>query len=157
MRPRALLCLVLAAGLLTSCLAHSLGLDPEPYRDKPGFPGSSETGKFEVTLLKAANKARAEQGFKPLEWDQALADLALAHATDMAKREAVDHAGFETRYKLSGYRLCVENVAMTRGDAARVVALWMDSPGHRANLLHPETNRVGMARVGWYVAYLSCR
>ena len=138
-------------------LGSCLGIDTAPYQDKPGFPGSAQSGRFEAEMLKAANKERASQGFKPLQWDEALAELARAHATDLAKRGAVDHAGFETRYKLSGYRLCVENVAQTQGDAAVVVDLWMNSPGHKANLLHPEVNRVGIGRVGPYVAYMSCR
>lgn len=150
-------CRTLLLLFLALALAACQGFDPAPYQNKPGFPGAGQGGQFGQALLKAANEQRVAQGYKALQWDQALADLAVAHATDMAKRGVADHAGFETRYKLSGFRLCVENVAQATGDPTTVVALWMNSPGHRANLLHPEVRWAGAARVGSYVAYMSCR
>ena len=142
-------------------LSGCMGFDTPGYQAKGSFPGSgggSGGGSgYGMALLKAANETRLRQGVRELEWDQGLADLAEAHSTDMAQRETMDHAGFETRYKLSGYRTCVENVAQAMADPATVIGLWMDSPGHRANLLNTEVRWVGAARVGQYVTYLSCR
>ena len=55
------------------------------------------------------NQEREEQGFQPLQWDQALAYIALSHSEDMARRDYFDHVSpegddFVDRYEDHGYR-----------------------------------------------------
>jgi len=77
----------------------------------------------------------------PLEWDEALAKIGAVHSKDMGERRVpFGHDGFKERMKK--YPLSTsaggENVAMNKGmhDVARVaVDGWIDSPGHRKNLL----------------------
>jgi uncharacterized protein YkwD len=50
----------------------------------------------------------------------------------------------------SGYQACVvaENIARGQGDIRSVMADWMTSPGHRANILNPQVTQYGFAGAG---------
>lgn len=104
-------------------------------------------------LMALANRARAEAGLRPLAWDETLAAAARAHTLRMAAEGPISHryggeAGLSDRAGRSGARfdLIEENVAVGPS-AAGVHAEWMQSPGHRANLMNGEVNRVGIAVV----------
>jgi uncharacterized protein YkwD len=107
----------------------------------------------EQYLLVAANEARASQGLSPLRLDPVLSEASAQHAREMANHAAISHQ-FEsepelaTRAASAGARFSVisENV----GEAPSSVIihdLWMQSPGHRANLLDPEVDSIGIAIV----------
>ena len=81
-------------------------------------------------LLAMANEARAEAGAGPLKWDGALAIAARQHCLRMAAEGPISH-----RYAGE------PDLAERAGEA------WMHSPGHRANLLNPSVDRVGLAVV----------
>ena len=107
----------------------------------------------EQYLFAAANRDRLERGLTPLRYDQALASAALAHAQQMAARQAISHQftgepGLALRVARAGVRfsLVTENVAEA-GNSALIHELWMHSEGHRANLLDPKVDSVGIAVV----------
>lgn len=54
------------------------------------------------------------------------------------------------RVRRAGFRSCLtaENVARGLPDVRSVVAAWMDSPRHRANILNPQATHYGMAQAG---------
>lgn len=104
-------------------------------------------------LLRLANQARAAAGAGPLEWDPALAEAARKHCLRMAAAGNISHryaeeADLTDRAATAGARfsLVEENVA-SAWDAPAIHDAWMHSPGHRANLLNTEVNRVGIAVV----------
>jgi hypothetical protein len=104
-------------------------------------------------LMALANQARAQAGVRRLEWDQSLATAARAHCLRMAAEGPIAHryggeADLSTRAGQAGARfdLIEENVAVGP-TPAEIHDQWMRSPGHRANLLNPEVNRVGIAVV----------
>lgn len=104
-------------------------------------------------LLALANRARAAQGAGPLKWDAALARAARQHCLRMAAEGPISHryAGepdVEERAGQAGahFSLIEENVAVGP-DPAAIHDEWMHSPGHRANLLNPEVDRLGVAVV----------
>ncbi len=104
-------------------------------------------------LLRLANQARAAAGAGPLEWDPALAEAARKHCLRMAAAGNISHRyadepDLTERAGAAGARfsLVEENVA-SAWDAPTIHDAWMHSPGHRANLLNPEVNRVGIALV----------
>jgi hypothetical protein len=104
-------------------------------------------------LLALANRSRAEQGIAPLKWDAALARAARRHCLRMAAEGPIAHryAGeldVEERADQAGahFSLIEENVAVGPNPAA-IHNEWMHSPGHRANLLNPEVDRLGVAVV----------
>jgi len=91
--------------------------------------------------LEYTNQFRGKNKLPPLKWHQALCDIGAKHSKDMGDGKVpFGHAGFDQRvrqYPMS-YRSAAENVAMSSGlpEVARVaVNGWIDSPGHRKNLL----------------------
>jgi hypothetical protein len=100
-----------------------------------------------------ANQARAQAGVGRLEWDQALAAAALQHCLRMAAEGPISHQyrgepDLSARAAQAGAHFSVieENVAIGPS-ADRIHEEWMESPGHRANLLSPDVDRVGIAVV----------
>ena len=105
----------------------------------------------EQYLFQAANAERAQRGLAALRWDAALYRAATFHALEMAARESISHqyageADLAGRAGGAGARFSVveENVAEAP-DAVTVHRAWMESEGHRENLLDPEVNRVGIS------------
>jgi hypothetical protein len=105
------------------------------------------------SLLASANKDRATQGLAPFEWDPALATAAHQHALRMAKMNQLSHQfpgepSLQDRARQAGARFSTiaENVAQgpTLGG---IHNQWMNSPPHRANLLDPTLNSVGISVV----------
>ena len=104
-------------------------------------------------LLSEANRDRAAHNLATLTSDPQLTQAALYHAVQMADHAAISH-GFPGEPDLSErganagvrFSLITENVAEAQ-DAAIIHDLWMNSTGHRANLLDPAVNAVGIAVV----------
>jgi hypothetical protein len=100
-----------------------------------------------------ANEARAQAGVRPLQWDPALTAAAMAHCRRMAQEGPIAHRyggepDLSERAAQAGAHFSVieENVAI--GPTADAIhEEWMQSPGHRQNLLSPEIDRVGVAIV----------
>ena len=99
-------------------------------------PGTPET----ATSL---NGFRASHGLSQLSNDGPLTALASEHAADMARRDTLDHHGFMTRRGPRGAR--AENVAYGCKESACVVQQWVNSSGHRKNMLIPNLTRYGLA------------
>jgi hypothetical protein len=106
---------------------------------------------WQVVVL--ANQARAEAGVGPLKWDAALAEAARQHCLRMAAEGPISHqysgepdAGQRTSEAGARFSLIEENVAFGP-DPATIHEQWMHSPAHRANLLNPEVDHVGVALV----------
>ena len=112
-------------------------------------------------VLRLVNLARAQprlcgdeqfQRTRPLVWNEALAEAALAHSRDMASRDYFSHAdpsGGSVRQRAIrfGYRwrYVGENIAAGLGSPEQVVAGWLASPGHCANLMSPDFVDMGAA------------
>jgi len=71
-----------------------------------------------------------------------LQQLAQAHANDMARRESLDHAGFQRRAML-GAR--AENVAMGHASRERTLQQWRASPRHASNMRLPGCKAIAHA------------
>jgi uncharacterized protein YkwD len=107
----------------------------------------------EQYLFAAANEARANQGLAPVHLDPVLIEASASHARQMANHAAISHqfndeADLADRGAQAGahFSLISENV----GEAPTSVIihdLWMHSPGHRANLLDPNVDAIGIAIV----------
>ena len=104
-------------------------------------------------IFALANQARAQAGVGRLHWDPALADAALAHCRRMAEEGPIAHR-YGGEKDVSGraadagahFSVIEENVAVGMS-ADAIHEEWMQSPGHRANLLSPEVDHVGIAVV----------
>jgi uncharacterized protein YkwD len=110
---------------------------------------------LEAALVQQMNAVRRAHGRAPLRPLATLARPARAHSAFLARsgsfqHEAADGAPFWTRLVAAGFprqRRMAENIALVQGctPAAmrQVVRLWMDSPGHRANLLDRRLRATG--------------
>ena len=111
-----------------------------------GSPGSVA----EQYLFAAANSERTQRGLSPLRWDEGLYRAAGAHAQEMAARASISHQypgelELSARGRQAGVRFSriAENVAESP-DAVTMHTAWMNSPGHKANLLDPQVDSVGI-------------
>jgi uncharacterized protein YkwD len=122
------------------------------YPPTPEERGSNLQAAAEQ-IFALANDARARVGVGRLEWDPALAAAALEHCQRMAMEGPSAHRyggepDLSSRAAQAGAHFSVieENVAV--GPSADAIhEEWMQSPGHRANLLSPDVDRVGVAVV----------
>ncbi len=126
----------------------------------PGFPGPTPVpgnsappvvGSFPAFQAEM-NSARSGPGLNPLSYNAKLAAAAQAHADDMSANNFFDHVGsdgstFGQRIRAQGYDYAWagENIAWGYGSEAALFAAWMNSPGHRANILSPEPTEFGLA------------
>lgn len=107
--------------------------------------------------LFVANQVRQRYALPPLRQDPVLAAVAQAQAEDMLRRHYFDHRSPEgvnpfQRMQRAGisFRAAAENIAMGVNDARRVFDLWLQSPGHRHNLLNKVYGRHGIGYAGGY-------
>jgi uncharacterized protein YkwD len=102
-------------------------------------------------VFSLANHARRIAGVGQLQWDPSLAAAALYHCRWMVREGQIAHR-YEGEPDLSAraadagahFGIIEENVAIGPS-AAGVHEEWMESPGHRANLLSPDVDNVGIA------------
>lgn len=110
----------------------------------------------QATLIVAqlTNQERRRHGCPDLAYDDRLAQAAQAHSEAMARDDFFAHDGADgstmaSRIRNTGYRYqrIAENIAAGAATPAEVVAGWMASPGHRANILDCALREIG---VGFY-------
>ena len=101
-------------------------------------------------LLDLVNAERAKAGLSRLQWDDHLAEAARAHTQLMAERKELSHqfAGEPPLPQRTGtagahFNSVAENVAYA-GDVTSLHQGLMHSPHHRANILDPESNAIGI-------------
>ena len=108
------------------------------------------------------NKRRDAAGVGPLDYNNKLATASARHTNYMLNRGCFSHecsgeASMTTRIKSTGYLSGAkswqigENIAWGEGSLgtpASIVQAWMDSPGHRANILNPSYDDIGIGVAG---------
>jgi uncharacterized protein YkwD len=102
-------------------------------------------------MLGRVNAERAAAGVGPLSWCPALGRAAQAHTDDQMVHGTMTHTGSDgsnigIRADRAGYRgwsTLGENVAYGYPDVSAVMTAWMNSPGHKANLLNGSFTNVG--------------
>ena len=108
----------------------------------------------EAAVVQQINSIRQREGLPPLRQNEQLAAVARTHSRGMAERNFFSHkdpAGAEMsdRVKAAGiaYANLAENIARNAGHADPVTTAvkgWMDSPGHRKNILHAKATETGV-------------
>jgi|CXWL01.1.fsa_nt_gi uncharacterized protein YkwD len=109
-------------------------------------------------LVDLTNKDRTQEEIGTLTMSPVLVAAAQAKANDMAEKEYFAHTspeGIDPWYWMreAGYTFSYagENLAVNFSDSEDVVSAWMDSPGHRANILNGKFTEIGIATaVGEY-------
>jgi uncharacterized protein YkwD len=112
------------------------GGKPKP-KPKPGPPVNPPAA---TDLIVALNLERGKFGLVSLRESPALNASALAWAKSMATQGVLSHGDFAKRVSavVPGHA-AGEDIAEGQTTVAQVVASWMASPGHRANILGPYT------------------
>ncbi|MFF3616380.1 CAP domain-containing protein [Streptomyces sp. NPDC002580] len=129
---------------------------PEPSKTETKAPVEkapvtvSAEAAAEAEVLKLVNDERAKVGCSPVAANSALADLAQTFSEDMAARDFFDHTDptglspWDRAAKAGISSLGGENIARGQADAAAVMEAWMNSPGHKANILNCDFKTLGV-------------
>lgn len=102
-------------------------------------------------LFDSANRERQAEHLHPLKWDEALARAALKHAELMAAQNNLSHqlpGEPDLAMRAGDAGASFSQVRENIGETVEVATLhegWMHSPGHRANILDPTVDSVGIA------------
>ncbi|ACA40309.1 CAP domain-containing protein [Lysinibacillus sp. fkY74-1] len=130
--------------------------------EKPATPPASSTpstttsdvNAFEQEVVKLTNAERTKAGLSPLQTDDKLMAAAREKSQDMQSNNYFSHTSptfgspFD-RMKALGitYKSAGENIAQGQRSPQEVVQAWMDSPGHRANILNGKFTHIGVGYV----------
>lgn len=113
---------------------------------------NSSTSAYASQVVTLVNQERAKAGLSTLVSDPALANMALDKAKDMYNNKYFDHnsptygspfdmmKAYGIRYTYAG-----ENIAKGQRNPQEVMNAWMNSTGHRQNILSPNFTKIGVA------------
>nr|WP_211177325.1 CAP domain-containing protein [Pseudonocardia acidicola] len=113
-------------------------------------PAAAPAGTPAAQVVALTNAQRARAGCGALQVDARVTAAAQQHSADMASNNYFSHTGsdgssFGDRLQAEGYPAPgAENIAQGQPDAAAVVDAWMNSPGHRANILDCSLTTIGV-------------
>ena len=109
---------------------------------------------YEQEVIRLVNAERAKAGLPALTEDAVLTRTARMKSQDMRDKGYFDHNSptYGTPFQLMksqgvAYRTAGENIAMGYATPAAVVNAWMNSSGHRANILNASYTRIGIGYV----------
>lgn len=112
------------------------------------------TPTYLIELLNLTNAERERAGLAPLNLSDSLTSAAQLHAEDLVRSNSFSHTGSDgsqpsDRALAAGYpfRYVGENIAAGGSTASITMQQWMNSAGHRANILKPEYTEVGFGYV----------
>lgn len=114
------------------------------------IPDLSEIKALEKQVVTLVNSERGKKGLKPLSENWQLSRVARYKSQDMIDKKYFSHTSptygspfdmiknFGIRYRTSG-----ENIAYGQRTPSEVMNSWMNSPGHRQNILSPNYSQIG--------------
>lgn len=127
-----------------------------------GSPNRTDSvSSIEAEVIRLINVERTKKGLKALKTNSKLNEAASLHSSNMVFRSEtignnsahnhvllgvklptlstrLDFVGFDSRSRWA------ENIALGQKTAQEVVTAWMNSPGHRANILNPDVTDIGV-------------
>lgn len=136
------------------------GVQQKPEIQKPGTDVTpdvqapeteSDVHTFATEVLNLVNAERAKNGLAALKLDTGLSEVAKKHSEDMAKNNYFSHTSLSglspfDRIKNAGisYKTAGENIAAGQKTPKQVVSGWMNSEGHRKNILNASFTKMGL-------------
>src|SRR4051794_33188951 len=127
----------LGTALFLGMMVFTPGLTGDEPKEQPAGSLTPE----EKAVLELTNKEREKEQLPPLKPNAKLTAAARAHSLNMAKQDKLDHEldgkNPADRARAAGYRYVYlgENVGEGSRTAEKILKLWMESPGHKANIL----------------------
>ncbi|WP_093857454.1 CAP domain-containing protein [Tenuibacillus multivorans] len=128
----------------------------EPTQDQVEQDQSqtSELKAFEQQVVDLVNQERQKRGLQPLEASVELSDVAREKSRDMANKNYFSHTSptygspFDMMQQFGiNYRTAGENIAMGQRSPEQVMNGWMNSDGHRKNILNGNFTHIGVGYV----------
>jgi uncharacterized YkwD family protein len=125
--------------------------EAEPAPEQKTTPSGTEISAFEARVIDLTNEQRRKNGLSNLQPDTALSNVAQEKSNDMQAKNYFSHTSptygspfdmmrdFGVSYTSAG-----ENIAMGQRSAEEVVNAWMNSEGHRKNILSPNFTHIGV-------------
>lgn len=127
------------------------GSDAGPPVDPPPPPPSGCGTPEELAVIELANQARASMGLGALTCDPLMTQVARAHSQDMCDNGYFSHTSQDGRSPFDRMRDAGvdfggagENIAQGQRNSDAVHEAWMNSSGHRANILNGGYGRIGV-------------
>jgi uncharacterized YkwD family protein len=134
----------------------------QPAKQKPAqtekpqatTPASSAVSAFEQQVVELTNQERAKNGLPALKLDIELSKVARDKSKDMQTKNYFSHTSptygspfdMMKTYGIS-YKAAGENIAMGQRSPEEVVQAWMNSQGHRENIMNPNFTHIGVGHV----------
>ncbi|MEM9922226.1 MAG: CAP domain-containing protein [Cyanobacteria bacterium P01_D01_bin.50] len=133
-------------------LNESISVPDTPAAPTPQSASTSpSTNPLIDEVVALTNTYRIQEGLQPLALNASLSNAAQSHSVDMAVNDFFSHQGSNgttvgTRTAAAGYEspYVGENIAAGYITAEEVVRGWMNSPGHRENILNPNYQEIGI-------------
>jgi uncharacterized protein YkwD len=130
---------------------------PAPTQTQPAQAAAPTDNSDASITLALVNEERTKAGLGPLTLDPQLSAVADAHAKDMQSRNFFSHdspEGVAHHQRIINAGIAFshsgENIAMGQQSAAEAMKGWMESPGHKANIVSQNFGRFGFGRAGIY-------
>ncbi|WP_068700167.1 CAP domain-containing protein [Paenibacillus yonginensis] len=115
---------------------------------------ADDQSDFVKQVISLVNQERAKENLKPLTEDSALSNMALVKAKDMSQNNYFDHnsptygSPFDMMKQFNiSFSYAGENIAKGQKTPQEVMTAWMNSAGHRANIMNANYTVIG---VGYY-------
>ncbi|WP_431802777.1 CAP domain-containing protein [Halobacillus andaensis] len=115
---------------------------------------AKDPSEFEQEVVTLVNEERAKEDLPPLEMYDRLSDLARLKSQDMADNDYFDHTSptYGTPFEMMDqydftYWSAGENIAAGQRSPEQVVEGWMNSPGHRENIMKEDFTHIGVGYV----------
>lgn len=129
---------------------------PAAPAEKPAAPAekpstSTALNAYENKVFELTNVERTKNGLKPFTLNVELSKVARIKSQDMTDKNYFDHnsptygSPFDMMKKFGiSYNYAAENIAKGQRTPEEVVTAWMNSAGHRANILNPNLTQIGV-------------
>lgn len=126
---------------------------PQQKAETTSAPASSNTS-YEQRVAQLVNAERQKNGLQPLTFDRSISNVARLKSKDMADNNYFAHQS--SRYGSAGdmmknqginWSAWGENIASGQRSPEAVVTAWMNSEGHKANILSPDFGKIGVGYV----------
>jgi uncharacterized YkwD family protein len=121
-------------------------------QQNPQNPNTANPSQFAQQVVNLVNQERSKAGLQPLTMNNSLANVAMAKAQDMINNNYFSHQSptygspFDMMRSFGiTYRSAGENIAKGQRSPSEVMTQWMNSPGHRANILNTSFTQIGVA------------
>lgn len=145
---------VLLFALASACAVPVLVSSPGASTSSGGTPLPANTASATAEVVRLTNQYRLKHGQQALVVSAKLTDAARLHAEQMAAYRRLEHNISGARYPTLQSRLeavryayatAGENIAWNQPGADAVMNTWLNSTGHRANILNAEVTEIGVA------------